>query len=70
MRKNLLYIFASLISFIAFAQHVEYYPTSQRYYMVPYHKPAVLNYYDSNMSSYPFLPSRFDDNSHYLLEEL
>ena len=55
MRKTLLYIFASLISFIAFAQHVEYYPTSQRYYMEPYHKPNVLNYYDSNMSSYPFL---------------
>ena len=53
MRKTLLYIFASLISFIAFAQHVEYYPTSQRYYMVPYHKPNVLNFYDSNIKEEP-----------------
>ena len=65
MRKVLLFTFASLISFIAFAQHVEYYPTSQRYYMVPYHKPNVLNFYDSNMSYYPFLNGQFDDDSHY-----
>ena len=65
MRKTLLYIFASLISFIAFAQHVEYYPTSQRYYMVPYHKPNVLNFYDSNMSYYPFMNGHFYDDSHY-----
>ena len=65
MRKVLLFTFASLISFIAFAQNVEYYPTSQRYYMVPYHKPNVLNYYDSNMSYYPFLTGNFGDNSHY-----
>ena len=73
MRKVLIFIFASFISFVAFAQHVEYYPTSQRYYMVPYHKPAVLNYYDSNMSSYPFLTisnwslyySSNDSNSFY-----
>ena len=59
MKKVTLYIIISCISFIAFAQHVEYYPTSQRYYMEPYHKPNVLNYYDSIMSSYPFLTNHY-----------
>ena len=52
MRKTLLYIFASLISFIAFAQHVEYYPSSQRYHMEPYIKPE-MNLYDSSSITYP-----------------
>ena len=38
MRKVLLFIIASFISSFAFAQHVEYYTSSQRYYVEPYIK--------------------------------
>ena len=48
-----------LISFIlifqfAIAQHVEYYPSSQRYFLEIYHKPAKMTSWDSLMNVYPF----------------
>ena len=52
MRKALLFIIASFISSFAFAQHVEYYPNSQRYYMELYNKPE-MNWSDSCNDAYP-----------------
>ncbi len=37
---------------MAIAQHVEYYPTSQRYYMEPYNKPE-MDIIDSSRFAYP-----------------
>ncbi len=52
MKKVVLYIIINCISFMAIAQHVEYYPTSQRYYMEPYNKPE-MDIIDSSRFAYP-----------------
>ena len=52
MRKALFFILACFVSFATFAQHVEYYPNSQRYYMELYNKPE-MNWSDSCNDAYP-----------------
>ena len=76
MRKILLFIFASFISSFAFAQHVEYYPNSQRYYLEPYNKPE-MNWSDSCNDAYPFSylsvelwPVHNENNRYYLFDKL